>query len=90
MLALSTIAAGWSSATKWPSGGERYLVVPLVFKISAGSDEDPEWVRFPFTSAIFSVRNVWECAVPCRDMRGNRSGLMAGRLLSDVGGLQVS
>ncbi len=30
------------------------MVVPLVFKISAGSDEDSEWVRFPFTSAIFS------------------------------------
>jgi hypothetical protein len=31
-------------------------VVPLVFKTSAGSDYDPEWVRFPFTSAIFSPR----------------------------------
>jgi hypothetical protein len=35
-------------------GGDWYLVVPLVFKTSVGSEKDPGWVRFPFTSAILN------------------------------------
>ncbi len=35
-------------------GGDRRLVALLVFKTSVGPEEGPGWVRFPFTSAIFS------------------------------------
>ena len=34
-------------------GGDRQLVLLLVFKTSVGREKRPGWVRFPFASAIF-------------------------------------
>lgn len=35
------------------SGGDRQLVLLLVFKTSVGREKRLGWVRFPFASAIF-------------------------------------